>query len=351
VHRDGVVVSCENGLLDVETRSLCPHDPRYFTQTAVPFGYDGDALKPTRWLEFLDALWGDDVESIAALQEFMGYVISGRLDLDTILLTVGPTRAGKGAIARVLTALVGIENVCGPTWSSLGTDFGLAPLLGKPLAIISDARLSGKDTSVVVERLLAISGRDRITVNRKYREQWSGQLPTRFLIISNELPHLGDASHAIVGRLLVLQLSKSWLGKEDRGLEDDLHHELPQILGWCLDGLDRLGKEGRFTRPRAMDDAVITLQDLASPKAAFVRDTCHRGPALEADVEDLWRAWNAWAEDNGHKPGTRQQLGRDLRAVVPGLRVARPKEAGVRWRRYQGIALKADRQVARTEDQ
>ena len=273
----GVIVACANGLLHVDTRTLLPHDPRFFNQTAVPFAFDPDALEPTHWLAFLDELWPDDPESIAALQEFFGYVISGRLDLQKILLLVGPTRGGKGAIARVLGQLVGPENVAGPTLSSLGNDFGLAPLLGKPLAVISDARLSGRNTSTVVERLLAISGEDTITVNRKYRDQWSGKLPSRFMVISNELPHFGDAAGAIVGRFVVLLLTRSWLGAQDPELEPALHSQLPEILSWALDGLDRLRDLGRFTTPPSSDEAVIALMDLASPVAAFVRDRCTRG--------------------------------------------------------------------------
>ena len=52
---------------------------------------------------------------------------------------------GQPALARepsrVHTALMGRENVATPTLASLQTNFGLAPLIGKPLAIISDARL------------------------------------------------------------------------------------------------------------------------------------------------------------------------------------------------------------------
>jgi putative DNA primase/helicase len=188
---DGVIVACSNGLLDITTRTLLDHDPRFFNQTAVPFPYDPAAATPKRWLAFLGELWPSDRDSIAALQEWFGYVVSGRLDLHKILLLVGPTRGGKGAIARVQGALVGRENVAGPTLSSLAGDFGLAPLLGKPLAVISDARLSGRGSQVVVERLLAISGEDTITVNRKYRDQWTGKLPSRFMVISNELPQLG----------------------------------------------------------------------------------------------------------------------------------------------------------------
>ena len=66
-------------------------------------------------------------------------------------------------IARVLAALIGRKNVAGPTLNSLGGEFGLAPLIGKTLAVISDARFAGKDASVVVERLLSISGEDALT--------------------------------------------------------------------------------------------------------------------------------------------------------------------------------------------
>jgi putative DNA primase/helicase len=190
-------------------------------------------------------LWPSEPPAIDVLGEWFGYVVSGRLDLHKILLMVGPTRGGKGAIARILTALIGKKNVAGPTLSSLGGEFGLAPLIGKPLAVVSDARFSGRNGTIVVERLLSISGEDALTVNRKYRDQWTGKLPCRLHIISNELPRLGDASTAIVGRIVLLLLTRSWLGKEDHDLELSLHAELSGILNWALTGLHRLTVENQ----------------------------------------------------------------------------------------------------------
>jgi putative DNA primase/helicase len=339
---DGLLVATANGLLDVTHRQLLPHSPAFFNATSVPFAYDAQAARPTRWRTFLAELWPREFESITALQEWCGYVISGRLDLHKILLLVGPTRAGKGVIARILGALVGNENVAGPTLSSLNGDFGLAPLLGKTLAVVSDARLNGRNASTVVERLLSISGEDSLTVNRKYREQWTGKLPTRLMVCSNELPQLGDASTAIAGRFVPLLLTQSWLGREDLGLERALRDELPGILNWSLDGLERLGKQPGFTRPRGADEAIVALQDLASPVAAFVRDRCVRGPEHEVKIDDIYTAWRAWAEDNGHVKSTKQVFGRDLRAAIPGLRVARVggHESGERERIYQGVKLR-----------
>ncbi len=337
--RASELVSVQNGLLHVPTRELHPHDAGLFNVVSVPFKYDPTIAVAPRWLAFLDELWPDDPDSIAALQEFFGYVISGRTDLHKIMLLVGPTRAGKGVIARILKALVGARNCAGPTLASLGTNFGLSPLIGKPLAIISDARLGGANVHQVVERLLSVSGEDMLTIDRKYREPWTGTLSTRFLVISNELPRFGDASGAIANRFVVLTLSESWLGRENPALTSELLPELPAILNWALDGLERLATTGRFTEPASSRDAIVALQDLVSPVAAFVRDRCERGPFAEIECQTLYTAWKGWAEDTGHRPGSLQTFGRDLRAVIPGLKIRRPRDGGDRTRCYQGIAL------------
>ena len=138
-----------------------PATPRFLTTVSVPYEFDFDAPPPHLWLDFLGCLWPDDAGSIALLQEWMGYCLTVDTRLQKILLVVGPRRSGKGTIARVLRQLVGEGNVVAPTLASLGKDFGLWPLLDKSVAIISDARLGKRtDTSVVVERLLSISGED-----------------------------------------------------------------------------------------------------------------------------------------------------------------------------------------------
>ncbi len=336
----GAVVSLANGLLEVEGRRLVPHTPRFFNQTSVPFAYRPGAPEPTRWLKFLNDLWPGEPDAIKLLGEWFGYVISGRLDLQKIFLNVGPTRGGKGVIARILTALIGRRNVAGPTLNSLGGEFGLAPLIGKPLAVISDARFAGRDSSTVIERLLSISGEDTLTVNRKYRDQWTGKLPCRLHVISNELPKLSDASTAIIGRIVLLPTTRSWLGKEDHDLEPMLQAEMTGVLNWSLAGLARLTNNGgRFTRLPTADDAIIAMRDLASPVAAFVRERCRIDAAREITVEELYVAYRSWCDDSGHVKATKQNFGRDLRAAVPSVRVQRPREGETRPRFYTGIGL------------
>ena len=83
---------------------------------------------------------------------------------------------------------------------------------------------------------------------------------------------------------------------------------------------------GTFTQPESSKDAITVLQDLVSPVAAFVWDRCDRGAQHEVSCEALFNAWKSWAEDNGHRPGNAQTLGRNLRAVVPGLKVRQRRD-------------------------
>ena len=188
------MVACKNGLVHVPSRALHLHTPAYYAHHAVAFDFLPDAPRPERWHAFLADLWGEDTEAIATLQELFGYLLSGDTRQQKLFLLVGPKRSGKGTIARVLTAMLGRHHVAGPTLAGMATNFGLMPLIGKPVAIVSDARLGSGDPSIVTERLLSISGEDTLTVDRKYREPWTGQLPTRIMILSNELPRLTDSS-------------------------------------------------------------------------------------------------------------------------------------------------------------
>jgi len=337
----GQMISCRNGLLNLAHRTLTKHSPALFNVVSVPFDYLPDAGEPTVWKDFLTSVWGEDQQSVQLLQEYLGYVLSGRTDMQKLLLLIGPTRSGKGTIARMLTELVGRLQVAGPTLASLGTNFGLSPLLGKPLAIISDARLGDTPTHTVVERLLSITGEDMLTVDRKFRDPWSGKLPTRFVVLSNELPRFKDSSGAIANRLLILQMTESFLGREDRTLDARLAAELPAILLWALEGLARLTANGRFTVPASSRDAAALMMDLASPVSAFVRDRCDRGPDLSVTVDDLYAAWKSWAIDNGHQPGAKSTFGRNLRASVPNLKVSQTVTGDMRVRQYNGITVRS----------
>ncbi len=334
------LLPCKSLNLHIPTGRILAPTPALFTINALDFDYDPNPEPPERWIKFLEQLFGDDLESVELLQEWMGYCLTGDTSQQKMLLLVGPRRSGKGTIGRILTRLVGAANVVGPTTSSLAGNFGLQPLIEKSLAIVSDARFGGENVGTVVERLLCISGEDTLTIDRKFLGSVSMKLATRFMFLTNELPRLNDASTALAGRFLVLRLSNTFYGNEDVTLTDQLLAELPGILQWAIEGWKRLRQRGRFVQPESGEDAIRDMEDLGSPVGAFIRDRCVVGVGHRAWVDDLYNAWKAWCEQDGRNAvSTKQAFGRDLMAAAPC--VARRRGTGM-VAFYEGISLRTE---------
>jgi putative DNA primase/helicase len=274
-------LACANGLLHLPTGELYVATPDFFNTSASTVVFDPVAPQPKQWLTFLDQIFGDDKEAIELLQDWLGYLLSADTSQQKIMLMKGPKRCGKGTIGRVLTAMLGKDSVGAPTVSSFGGTFGTESLITKSAAIISDMKIgSHTDKSAIVERLLSISGEDSIDVPRKFKSVWTGKLPTRFTILTNDLPSLSDESGALAGRFVILILTKTFYGREDPTLTSNLLTELPGILNWSIEGYRRLRERGYFVQPQSSIEAGEDIETLASPTLAFVRECCDVGPGL-----------------------------------------------------------------------
>jgi putative DNA primase/helicase len=262
---------------------------------------------------------------------------------------IGPRRSGKGTIARIITLLLGPQDVAAPTLSGLGERFGVEGCIGRRLAIISDARVDGRraDLSVAAERLLSISGEDTIGVPRKHIADWTGRLSTRFLLMSNEIPTLPDASGALAGRFVVLKQTVSFYGREDTDLEAKLTPELAGILQWALAGATRLRKRGHFVMPESSAATMQQIANAASQMLAFLDERCDIGKDYTVLRDDLFHEWCQWCRDEGRDhPGTKSTMGKHLSAAVPDLTEPRPRDGEKRPRYYGGLRLKPKDEAA-----
>jgi putative DNA primase/helicase len=327
--------------VDGKAGAIAKPTPGFFCPYALDYPFNPDAETPVAWADFLASIWSHDPEAIDTLQEWMGHLLTPDASQQKIGVLIGPTRSGRGTISRVIRGLIGASNVASPTFSGLASHFGAACLIGKPVAIVGDARQSRQsDWAVALERLLMISGEDAIVIDRKNRPAWEGKLPTRLMLISNELPHFPDQSGALAGRFLLLRFTESFLGKEDRTLDAKLQAELPGILLWAIEGWKRLRNRGRFLQPKSGQDLIDQMRDLSSPVGAFIRERCEIGPGNMIPRTDLFQAWKDWCLDRNREPGSEESFGRNLRTACPHLGVTQPRDAqGKRFRAYEGIRL------------
>lgn len=342
----------ENGLLDYD--DLLPHDSRLFKTDLLPFCYDPGARCPM-WLKFLGEVFQSDSESIELLQEWFGLMLTQDTSYDKMLWLIGPSRSGKSTIVGIMNAIVGEANTTPIDLQELRAGFAMTDLIGKNLAVVSDARSGSKSDiqEAVVGKLLAITGGDPVRIDRKHKEAWTGCLKAKFVIVANKPLALADSASALASRTLMLVTKQSFIGAEDHRLEERLRTELPGIFLWAKAGLERLRLRGVFTEPRSSQEMKNQTMELSDPVGMFVKQRCelvpfgsddavsHHQPEGVAwtDKDKLYRHYRDWCERSGLHARSAAIFYRDLYSSTNGRVRSTRMSTGERRYVVQGIVL------------
>lgn len=313
------------------------HTPNFFARHSFGYHFSREAPAPELWLDLLHNKWwpGDD-KSVFLLQEWIGYLLTPDTSHQKMLYLIGPSRSGKGTIARVIKSLIGEYNCDWPTLSKLEDKFSLLGMMGKLVAIFADAKVGARsDTNQIVERLLSITGEDSQTIDRKHRDAFTAKISARLMIIANDPPRLRDPANALTSRILTLKMSNSFRGSEDQTLTARLMREMPGILLWAIDGWERLREQGRFTVPDSSLEMETEIRNLTSPIVPFLEDECRIGPDYSCPVEDLYNRWKQWCSQHGRDHvGDLDQFGRSLKSILPKVEKRRRRDGSAAGRSY-----------------
>lgn len=310
-------VPFRNGWLDVSTGELVPVGPERDVRWNVQADYEPDAECP-EWIQFLKSLgWDEDTEEYRLLRQWMGYLLSGRKDLDRALLLIGPTRSGKGTIIRVCMALLG-DGAVGTTLDSLTRNFGLQNFIGKGLATIGDARF-GRNDKNLNGVLLSLTSNDPLPVDVKYGKPLSINLPVRLMVATNETPNFIEASDALAQRFESLVFDRSFVENPDLQLFNRLSGELPGIARWALEGLRDLEEVGKFSPTTKGRDLQKRMIQESAFVRMFVEERCELAPGHRVDNEKLYAEFALWAEQNRMPVYNSVRFHRELLDAFPGL--------------------------------
>lgn len=336
------VVAFQNGLLDAAaypTGAIIPSASAWFSASACPFAFDGNADCPN-WLAFLSDAFDGDAESIDLLQEWFGLQLVPDNSYEKIMMLIGQPRSGKGTTITALSTMLGDDQVAVTSFSKLSSRFGLAPLVGKLSAILPDAHIGRSvDAKAALEVLKSVSGGDEQAVDRKNVDELPKvTIQARFTIAVNELPELPDTAGAIEPRLLLLHYPQTFAGREDLHLKARVRTEGPGIATWALEGLRRLREQG-FTVPARSRQMVEEFERTVSPVKSFVQDHCELITGAWTPKADLYAAWEAWCKSRGDVPGNMAQFGHQLIGAAPVIKAGRRGPREQQFTTYEGVRL------------
>ena len=227
-----------------------------FAQSRLDYEYDPNADCPL-FKSLLTQYFGKNSKSEIMLQEFFGYCLTDSRRYERYLLLYGVPRAGKGTISEVLQRLTG------------GGVTNLAKIhepitrysVHKHKVVICDEEVAilGSKKMVNAMKLLVSSG--DIPARNNFAQEVSLKTFPKFVMTFNEPPDMDTMDEALRLRMLVINFTKTYAGKEDTRLKEKLKEEYPGILNWAIKGLERLWKQDKFSLDvKARDELVEQMR-------------------------------------------------------------------------------------------
>ena len=132
-----------------------------------------------------NVLCGDEQDGLKVLACLAHLIQKPGLKWGFALLFLGARGIGKSFLSRLLTDLLGTDNVSQVSPTVLGSQFndGLA---GKLVVVIEEVRLSGSNRHAVLDRLKPSITEPRIEFNRKFVPSYTGQNYANFICFTND---------------------------------------------------------------------------------------------------------------------------------------------------------------------
>lgn len=301
-------VALVDGSMDPETRLVTDFQLKQFVTRTLPFtAAQVDTRPPEKWLAFLAQ--GYKQGDIDLIQEWAGYQLEDGNRLQKVLWLYGASGSGKSVVAKVLLELVGgLGAVAVRKADDFSSEFS-GDLVGKRIIYFQDYRHNGAKDNAAINFVLTVSGDDPIKIRRLYKEAYVARIPGKILYTSNEMPNFKDVSSAMFRRIMVAERAP-WEGQVNPFLEQEILGELPQILGWAMEGLVRLRQRGTFDAAFLDKRLMDRVARQTNSVYAWVKDNLEPGSdAKFARKVDLFQNWLEYAHQNGHhSPHTTESL-------------------------------------------
>ena len=309
--RPPFLLNCQNGIVDLATGDLLPHDPELMLTKLCPVEFNPHA-RCNRFLAFLDEIMESNEALIDFLQLWFGYSLTADVREHAVAFFYGSGSNGKSTLIDAITYVMA-------DYASMAAP-GLLMMKRNEQHPTEIADLFGKRFVAVVEtqegrrfnesNFKWFSGGDQLS-GRFMRENFFRFSPThKFTVAANHKPVVSDTTESFWRRLKLVpfnvQIPKE---KRDKGLGEQLKAEAVGILAWMVKGAVKWRQQG-LPEPVEITAATDTYRDEQDFLAPFIAEHCEiaDGKDAEAQVGVLYKRYVEWSTENGEKPISGKRL-------------------------------------------
>ncbi len=304
-------INLRNGLFNLETFQLEPHNPELFFTSQLDFNYDPDEECPT-FRRFLNTSLvkedgKTDQQQVALVKEALAYSMTARTDLKASFWLVGEKNSGKSTLVGFIRNLMGSLHTTIDLNQLATNRFLLSGIVGKRVVTFTEADRSTPLPDYLYKAM--VGGQDEIYADVKNAPAIAFVPQAKFWWAMNNAPRMTDRSGATLARLNVILFNRT-IPEPDRILDLDQHlmRERAGVFNELIFAYKRLIRAGHFTRPEQSERWREDYSLENDTERLFIEESAELHPSYAIQSEALYSAYRQYCENNGFKPKNISQV-------------------------------------------
>lgn len=257
-----------------------------------------------------------DAGTILQLQETYGLLLSSE-NPHKCIICFGDGGTGKSVGFSIMRHLVSKPRTLSQSLNALTKkDFALPALIGKRANIKDEEHASSSDIGI----LKTIIAGEPITCRRMYESDITFTPKVKMIFGSNKFPRFDSFDNSIRRRFLIITLDNI-VPKHKRiiGLANKIIKagELPGIVRWALEGLDRLQSNNfEFTMTKRSEKAMNDLKSSSSSVAEYIDDNWEASEKHKISAKEIYSQYVTWCRSSGRMPVSSNNFGREMTSLI-----------------------------------
>ena len=337
------LINLANGIYNLRTKQLIPHNPKYFFINEIPVEYNPDAKCP-KIIKFLKEVI--DEKNIPCIQEFIGYCLFRDYPIHKAFMFIGSGKNGKSTTINLITTFLGRTNIANKELQQLTYDkFAKSKLYGRLINAAADISSSSLGSTGTFKGL---TGGDYTDAEKKFMDSFEFKNYAKMVFSANTLPKTKDDSYAFYRRWILINFPNTFEGKEcEPYILDKLTtpQEMSGLFNWAIKGLERLLKQNKFTYEKTVEDIRNQYKTLSDPVFAFCQKFLTSETSGYLIKKDVYKRYNEWSNENDLPVTPKNMFTQDLEKHLPNMQSGRSRINGRLTQVYNYINWKMEKTV------
>jgi putative DNA primase/helicase len=313
-----------NGILDLVTGKVKPHDPSMLITRLCQTKYNPKAKCPT-WLQTMNLAFDGNKGLIKYMQRALGYSLSADTSEQCFFICYGAMgNNGKSTIFEGFRAVLGSDYYMTSDAKTISSGEKADAQVRSSLAAMRKIRVVAVNeisasANLSEELIKQLTGGDEIEARFLYKEVFNYVPVFKIWVRANNKPGVKDIGEAFWRRVKMIPFDKP-IPEEKRKRSSvvlqSLRDESEGILAWAVKGFQDWHTNG-LQDPPEVKRATLEYREASDIVAQFLGESVEEKAEATVPRNTLYQAYRRWSDQQGYRfPMTNEKFSRRIAIIL-----------------------------------